>query len=165
MDIIKLFKSNTNITICGTEEDPLFRASDIGTILEMNQINSTIRDFDETERVMLNIQTPGGSQKVTFLTEKGLYEILFKSRKPIAKEFKNWIFVTMREIRLNNKYENGKMIIIKNEEIAKKDKELKHIDDRTYLKNNDPVTSDNLIQQVEELKKIVEKLQQTTQTI
>ena len=29
----------------------------------------------------------GRQQKVSFLTEKGLYKVLFKSRKPIAEKF------------------------------------------------------------------------------
>ena len=43
--------------------------------------------------------TGGGVQQQYFLTEKGLYEVLFMSRKPIAKQFKNWVFEILKEIR------------------------------------------------------------------
>ena len=58
----------------------------------MSNIHASLKEFDDTEKVINSIETPGGNQHVTFLTEKGLYELLFKSRKPIAKIFRNWVF-------------------------------------------------------------------------
>ena len=89
MDIIKAFENNNatmHITIRGTHEEPLFRASDIGEVLEITAIRSVIRDFDNSEKAVHSMHTPGGSQETTFLTEKGLYKLLFKSRKPIANQ-------------------------------------------------------------------------------
>jgi anti-repressor protein len=88
MDIVKAFNTNdldTEIVIKGTSNEPLFRASDIGNVLDISIIRSVIRDFDETEKVVHSMHTLGGTQQVTFLTEKGLYKVLFKSRKPIAE--------------------------------------------------------------------------------
>jgi prophage antirepressor-like protein len=90
MEIIKAFNSNelhTEIVIKGTPQDPLFRASDIGNILDITNIRTSIKDFTDREKVVHTMTTSGGNQHVTFLTEKGLYELLFKSRKPIAKIF------------------------------------------------------------------------------
>ena len=42
MEIIKAFENNDlnmHITIQGTREEPLFRASDIGTVLEIKNIH------------------------------------------------------------------------------------------------------------------------------
>ena len=72
MEVVKAFNSNnlhTEIVIKGTVNEPLFRASDVGTVLDMSAIRSVIRDFDETEKVVHNTHTLGGSQQVTFLTE------------------------------------------------------------------------------------------------
>lgn len=76
MDIVKAFNTNdlhTEIIIKGTVNDPLFRASDIGVVLELSNIRATIVDFDESEKVVHTMHTLGGTQEVTFLTEKGLY--------------------------------------------------------------------------------------------
>ena len=103
MDIVKAFNTNelhTEIIIKGTHEDPLFRASDIGIILDISSIRSVIRQFNESEKVVHSMHTLGGTQDVTFLTEKGLYKILFKSRKPIAEKFQNWICEVIKELRL-----------------------------------------------------------------
>ena len=51
----------------------MFRASDIGVVLELSNIRATIVDFDESEKVVNKVDTLGGNQDVTFLTEKGLY--------------------------------------------------------------------------------------------
>lgn len=76
MDIVKAFNSNelhSEIIIKWDVENPLFRASDIGIVLDISTIRSVIKDFNETEKVVLSTQTLGGLQDVTFLTEKGLY--------------------------------------------------------------------------------------------
>jgi prophage antirepressor-like protein len=48
--------------------------------------------------------TSYGNQCVTFLTEKGLYELLFKSRKLIAKIFRNWIFEVIKQVFKKSKH-------------------------------------------------------------
>jgi prophage antirepressor-like protein len=107
MDIVKAFNSNnlhTEITIKGTANSPLFRASDIGAVLEMGNIRTSIVDFDSSEKVVQVMDSLGGAQQVTFLTAKGLYKILFRSRKPIAEQFQNWVCEVIEEIRLNGEY-------------------------------------------------------------
>lgn len=107
MEVIKAFNSNTlhtEIIIAGSIEQPLFRASDIGLILELSNISKNIIDYDETEKTSLITKTNGGNQSVSFLTEKGLYKVLFRSRKPIAETFQNWVCEVIKEIRLKGTY-------------------------------------------------------------
>jgi len=131
MEIVKAFNSNslhTEITIKGTLNDPLFRASDIGAILEISNIRTTINEFNETEKVVHTMDTHGGTQNVSFLTEKGLYKVLFKSRKPIAEKFQNWVYEVIKELRINGIYDLQKQLEQKNVDIQQieesKDKEL-----------------------------------------
>ena len=108
MEVIKAFNSNelhTNIVIKGTFDEPLFRASDIGEVLEISNIRTSIQHFNETERHVHTMDTSTGLKQVTFLTEKGLYKVLFKSRKPIAEKFQNWVCEVIKEIRLNGIYD------------------------------------------------------------
>ena len=132
MDIVKAFNSNelhTEIVIKGTYDSPLFRASDVGVVLEISNIRTSIQLFNDTEKVVHTMDTLGGTQDVTFLTEKGLYKVLFKSRKPIAEKFQNWVCEVIKEIRLSGKYELEKQleqkdnIIMEIQETAEKDKE------------------------------------------
>jgi prophage antirepressor-like protein len=127
MDIVKAFNSNdlhTEIIIKGTVNDPLFRASDIGVVLELSNIRMSIADFDESEKVVSTTDTLGGTQEVTFLTEKGLYKVLFRSRKPIAQKFQNWVCDVIKEIRVTGIYNMQKEIDKKQEELEEKQEEL-----------------------------------------
>jgi prophage antirepressor-like protein len=102
MEIVSTFNANalhTEITIKGTIEDPLFRTSDIGIVLE----------FNESEKVVHTMDTPGGKQQITFLTEKGLYKVLFRSRNPIAHQFQNWACEVIKEILLTDQYKFNKI--------------------------------------------------------
>ena len=68
MDIVKAFNTNdlhTEIIIKGTVTDPLFRASDVGVVLELSNIRATIIDFDESEKVVSLVDTLGGAQEVS----------------------------------------------------------------------------------------------------
>ena len=131
MDIVKAFNTNdlhTEIVIKGTIDDPLFRASDVGVVLELSNIRATIVDFDDSEKVVNKVYTLGGAQEVTFLTEKGLYKVLFRSRKPIAQKFQNWVCEVIKEIRLKGIYkmenEIKKAIEEKNEAIEEKNEAI-----------------------------------------
>lgn len=113
MEIVKAFTDNNlcvEITIMGSYTDPLFKANDIGEILEIINIRSNIKNFDNTEKVMRIMETSTGSKQIAFLTEKGLYKILFKSRKPIAEKFQNWVCEVIKEIRLNSVYDLQKQM-------------------------------------------------------
>ena len=113
MEVVKAFNDNnlhTEIIIKGSYEEPLFRANDIGEILEMGNIRSTIQHFDNTEKRVHSMDTSTGPKQVTFLTEKGLYKVLFKSRKPIAERFQNWVCEVIKEIRLNGFYDLQKQL-------------------------------------------------------
>ena len=107
MEIVKAFNSNnmhTEIIIKGTYETPLFRMSDIGEVLGLSNIHASTQNFNEKEKVIQHIQTTGGKQNVSFLTERGLYKILFRTNKPIAEQFQNWACDIITEIRLHGKY-------------------------------------------------------------
>jgi prophage antirepressor-like protein len=135
MEIVKAFNSNemhTEILIKGTQLEPLFRASDIGEILEMGNIRTSINDFNDTEKVAVHtMDSTGRNQSITFLTEKGLYKVLFKSRKPIAEKFQNWVCDVIKEIRLTGTYnlekqlEEAKNEIIQIEETHKTELDTK----------------------------------------
>ena len=119
MNIVKEFMTNslhTEIVIKGTHDDPLFRASDVGTILELPNIRRNIQKFDDTEKIVQITSTPGGDQKVTFLTEKGLLKILLNSQKPIAVQFQNWTCDVIKSIRLNEMHEHKEVINNSNEQ-------------------------------------------------
>lgn len=127
MDIIKRFNNENNeidVRIFGTNEHPTFAAKDIAKILDIKDINSTIRDFDNDQKGMHIMHTLGGDQEVAVLTEEGVYRLLFTSRKEIAKRFQKWVFGVIHELRLNGKYEMEQSLIKQKENADKKIKEV-----------------------------------------
>ena len=143
MEIVKAFNTNnlhTEIVIKGTYDKPLFRASDIGNVLEMGNIRTSISNFDDTEKCGVHtMDSTGREQNIIFLTEKGLYKVLFKSRKPIAEKFQNWVCEIITEIRLNGKYELEKQLeqakneIVQIEETNKKELDEKVLREREKI--------------------------------
>ena len=133
MDIVKAFNTNdlhTEVIIKGTLDDPLFRASDVGVVLDMVNIRATIVDFDDSEKRAVNtVDSTGRMQDVTFLTEKGLYKVLFRSRKPIAQKFQNWVCDVIKEIRVTGIYNMQKEIDKKQEELEQTKGEMASLED------------------------------------
>jgi prophage antirepressor-like protein len=112
MDIIRAFTTNTlhtEIVIKGTIEAPLFRASDIALILEISNIRASIKDFNESEKVVQTMTTPGGPQKVLFLTQTGLFRLLFRSKNPIALQVQYWVCDVVKELQINQRKQNDMM--------------------------------------------------------
>lgn len=109
MDILKTFifdSTSYEVSILYDEnDDPLFRASDIGKVLTITNIRTSIVDFDEHETRRRTTYTLGGDQEATFLTEQGVFKLIMRSRKPIAKPFQNWVFNVLKTIRKTGKYD------------------------------------------------------------
>lgn len=87
-------------------ENPLFLAKDVAEWIDYSKSNGKYkvsqmtRTVDESEKGIYNVDTPGGIQESTFLTEDGLYEVCMQSRKPIAKQMKKEIKKYLKSIRL-----------------------------------------------------------------
>ena len=129
MDILKafsLYDKEYPINIQGSIDEPLFQANQIGKLLDMAKIQNQMSNFDDTEKVSRETCTLGGIQKVLFLTERGLYKILAKSVKPVAKIFQNWMVNVIIELRKTGEYklkaehEIEKKLIKANEHIIAK---------------------------------------------
>lgn len=100
------------LEVYGDFQEPWFLAKDIAEMIDYStaSLNKFLQSVDEDEKGRKNVPTLGGVQKAWFLTEQGLYEVLFQSRKPKAKEFKKWVKQILKEIRLNGYYMQGELI-------------------------------------------------------
>jgi phage antirepressor YoqD-like protein len=87
----------------GDFENPLFLAKDVGDWIEHSNYRVMIEPIDDDEKGVKIVYTPGGPQESWFLTENGLYEVLFLSRRPIAKAFKKGVKRLLHELRTRQK--------------------------------------------------------------
>ena len=93
------------IRISGTPEAPLFAAVDVCAALELSNPTRALASLDPDEKGLTLSKTLGGEQEINFLTESGVYHLIFKSRKPAAAAFRRWITTeVIPEIRRTGGY-------------------------------------------------------------
>lgn len=90
--------------IYGTVEEPLFLAKDVAEWIENKNVSQMLNVVDDDEKLIYTLYISGQGRAMWFLTEGGLYEVLFQSRKPIAKQFKKQVKTILKEIRRTGGY-------------------------------------------------------------
>lgn len=75
----------------GKNGEPVFVAKDICAILDLGNPRSSIALLDDDEKGVHSVDTPGGKQQMTTVTEPGFYKLVMRSRKPGAKAFQRWV--------------------------------------------------------------------------
>lgn len=98
-------------TVYGTAENPLFLAKEVAECIDYAKtsqgyydVSRMVGTVDEEEKHLRTIFVDGRNYEMWFLTEDGLYEVLFQSRKPIAKEFKKGVKEILKTIRKTGGY-------------------------------------------------------------
>jgi len=91
MDIFEIYLEETgeefSIHIIEYDDYVLFKANDIGDILNLSYITKQISSFDESERKTVIVK----NQAFFFLTDIGAYTVLGSSRKKNSKNLMKWI--------------------------------------------------------------------------
>lgn len=101
------------LRILQMDNEFLFHAGDACRILDLKDVTSALRKLDDDEKMLINLNEVstndsakfaesknikghsgkrGGAQFWNFVTEAGLYRLIFMSRKPEAKKIQRWIF-------------------------------------------------------------------------
>lgn len=66
-------------------------AKDVCEVLGLGNVTEALRGLDEDEKGVHIIDTPGGKQEMTIISESGLYALVFRSHKPEARAFSKWV--------------------------------------------------------------------------
>ena len=74
-------------------------AKDVAKALGYRMASDVTRFIDEDEKDTHIVRTPGGNQKMTIISETGIYDAIWNSRKPEAKSFKKWVKQTIKALR------------------------------------------------------------------
>lgn len=98
--------------IYGTVDNPLFLAKDVADWIGHSNVSKMVSDSDllDDESVKIRISTLTNSYSALALTEDGLYQVLLKSQKPIAKQFQKGIKEILKSIRKHGAYLTPKKI-------------------------------------------------------
>lgn len=89
---------NVNIRSKVIGNEPWFVAKDVCNALDITNSRDAIKKMlDDDERGVANFYTPagnyqgGGEQQLNIINESGMYNLIFRSRKPEAKAFRKWV--------------------------------------------------------------------------
>ena len=93
MSNITPFAFGDNLVRSMTDENgnPWFVAKDVCKVLGLEKYRDAVARLDEDERGSVIVDTLGGPQEMTTISESGLYALVFRSRKPEAKAFSKWV--------------------------------------------------------------------------
>lgn len=90
MTEISLFEYESHqVRTVARDGEPWFVTADLLAVLDLNRSSAAL--LDEDERGVHTVDTPGGDQQVSVVSEPGLYSLILRSRKPEAKAFKRWV--------------------------------------------------------------------------
>jgi len=83
--------STNDFTTIEIDGEPWFVAADVCAMLDIKNVSDAISSLDDDEKTTSVI--PRGSRKVlsNLVNESGLYNLIFKSKKPSAKAFRKWV--------------------------------------------------------------------------
>ena len=93
---LKIFEfandKQVRVVINEQEGEPWFVAKDVCEILEFGNYRQALTThLDEDEKGVQKMDTPGGMQDMTIVSESGLYTLIMRSNKPEAKKFRKWV--------------------------------------------------------------------------
>jgi len=71
--------------------EPWWVLRDVCNVLGVGNSRDVTARLDDDEKGVDIIDTPGGKQELTIISESGLYNVILLSRKPEAKKFKRWV--------------------------------------------------------------------------
>ena len=132
--IIKAFENNP-ISIIEENVDNkklyCFKANDIAKVLDILNIRQSIQNYDEDERVVRKVYDPYGTlQDTIFLTSRGVYRLLYNSKKEIAKKFRKWASNILDDIIFNQSKELQRQLEEKTEQLKLQEKKIEMLESR-----------------------------------
>ncbi len=74
-------------------------AKDVAEALEYIRLDSMLRKVQVNQKDTHLMSTPGGNQEISIVSEKGLYEVIMRSRKKEAVDFQNWVYDILKSLR------------------------------------------------------------------
>ena len=92
---------NKLLNVYSSLDDPIFRASDVASMIEYSDGNTwnMLSLCEEDEKLNLPMIVAGQRRSVSFVTEHGLYNILAQSRKPIARKWRRVVHDELIRLR------------------------------------------------------------------
>lgn len=98
------FESHEIRTTQDEHSTPWFVAKDICAALGISWSGSTLAPIKAEWKGVMKFITPGGNQELAIVCEQAVYKLAFRSRKPEAERFTDWVADTIATIRKTGQY-------------------------------------------------------------
>jgi len=97
--------SDQEIRWNGDINNPLWVVSDVCKILGLDNPTRACHGIPDDDLTLLKVRSGGQIREMNAVNEGGLYRLIFKSEKPKAHDFQNWVFrEVLTSIRKNGYY-------------------------------------------------------------
>ena len=91
MSIIPFNYEDQPVRVVTIDGEPWFVAADVARILGHSEAAAMTRTLDDDEKGLHTVQTPGGDQALSIVSESGLYSAILRSRLAQARPFRRWV--------------------------------------------------------------------------
>lgn len=114
---ISIFNYETkNVRVITKDNKQYFCLSDVCKALDLKNPSKAIKSLNEKGLTKSYTLTNGGKQELTFINEPNLYRLIFRSNKPQAQQFANWVYEeVLPSIRKTGSYYNSFVAKLPNE--------------------------------------------------
>lgn len=96
------------VRVVEIDGDPWFIAADVCKALDIGNVSKALTNLTSSDVSHARLSPTGRARPNKIVSEGGLYELVFQSRKPAAREFTRWVAGTViPSIRKNGGYIAG----------------------------------------------------------
>lgn len=101
------FHQDHNVRVQMINGEPYFCLPDVCSVLSiLNSRDLLAKQIDKKGVEKVYILTNGGNQEIAFINEPNLYRVIFRSNKPEARQFQDWVFnEVLPSIRKTGQYQ------------------------------------------------------------
>ena len=82
---------DTPVRVVERAGSPWFVATDVATVLGYRDAPNMVRNLDEDEAATHNVSSSSQKRDMTVISESGVYNAIFRSRRPEAVRFRRWV--------------------------------------------------------------------------
>ncbi|AXD42568.1 hypothetical protein FPT84_09350 [Salmonella enterica] len=86
------FHEAHDVRIQMIDGEPWFCLKDVCEVLDIKNVSQLSAQLDEKGICKTYTPTKGGKQQLVYVSEPNLYRVIFRSNKPEAKQFQDWVF-------------------------------------------------------------------------
>lgn len=99
------YGENTPVRVRVMNGQTWFVAKDVCKVLGIEKARNAVSRLEDDEREPVLVDTLGGTQRMSAVSESGLYHLVFQSRKPEARKFRRWVTgEVLPQIRMTGGY-------------------------------------------------------------